>query len=223
MAGTTLFCFHHAGGTEWQFRSWPSRLHPSVTVVGVPLECRTGTVETIEHLASKALVRIQDADMETSAFYGHSMGGLVAYEVCRMLLREDKTPPSAVILGGSAAPGALKDSEEALRILDTTEPSPALMPEYIVERTAAGVRRACAYAPPMSPLPIQLDLISGSRDRLVNIRQMQRWEDYCAPLPRYHEVVGGHLFHRTAVDEFMVVLRQLIPCNAHLAGTAAAS
>lgn len=97
------------------------------------------------------------------------------------------------------------------------------MPEYILERTAAGVRRACAYAPPVSPLPIQLDLITGSRDKLVNIRQMRRREEYCAPPPRYHEVVGGHLFHRTAFDEFMVVLRQLIPCNANRAGTAAVS
>lgn len=223
MAGTTLFCFHHAGGTEWQFRSWPSRLHPSVTVVGVPLERRSGTPETIENLAAKALAHMQGAHMGTSAFYGHSMGGLVAYEVCRMLLREGRTPPSAVILGGSAAPGALRDSEEALRILDSSEPPPALMPDYILERTAAGVRRACAYSPPMSPLPIQLDLITGSRDKLVNIRQMRRWEEYCAPEPRYHEVVGGHLFHRTEVDEFMVVLRRLIPCNAHRTGTAAAS
>lgn len=223
MAGTNLYCFHHAGGTEWQFRSWASRLHPSVTVIGVPLECRTGEAETIEHMAAKAFTYLQDADLSTSAFYGHSMGGHVAFEVCRLLFKHGLGMPSAVILGGSPAPGSVPDSREALRILDETEPPPALLPTYISERTADGVRRACAYSPPREGLPIQLDLIGGTTDRLVNIRRMRLWEEYCGPLPRYHEVDGGHLFHRTALDDFMIVLRQLIPCNAHLAGTAAAS
>lgn len=223
MAGTTLFCFHHAGGTEWQFRSWPSRLHPSVTIVGVPLERRTGGPETIEQLAAYAFEYLREADMPTSAFYGHSMGGHVAYEVCRLLLQHRLELPGAVILGGSPAPGSVPDSYEALRILDESEPPPSVLPDYITDRTVAGVQRACAYSPPRSDLPVQLDLIGGTNDRLVDFRRMRLWEEYCGPAPRYYQVDGGHLFHRTALDDFMVVLRQLIPCNAHRVGTAAAS
>ncbi|MFJ4170500.1 thioesterase II family protein [Paenarthrobacter sp. NPDC089714] len=223
MAGTTLYCFHHAGGTEWQFRSWQSRLQASVRVIGVPVECRTGEVQTIEDMAARALEFLKSAHLPTAAFYGHSMGGHVAYEVCRLLLERGLDLPSAVILGGSPAPGSLPDSGEALRILHETEPMPAFLPGYIAERTAAGVRRACAYSPPRDKIPLQLDLIRGTKDTLVNIRRMQQWEEYCGPTPRYHQVVGGHLFHRTALDDFMTVLEHLVPLNAHSAGTAAAS
>ncbi|MFF1830002.1 thioesterase II family protein [Paenarthrobacter sp. NPDC058040] len=223
MARTTLFCFHHAGGSEWQFRSWSSRLSPAIKVVGVPLECRTGEPQTIEQMAARARNFLAGEDIASAAFYGHSMGGLVAFEVCRQLSAAGLELPAAVILGGSPPPGTLPASEEALRILDETEPLPAFLPAYITERMEAGVRRACAYSPPRDKIPTQLDVICGTTDNLVNFRRMQQWEDYCDPAPRYHQVVGGHLFHRSAQDDFMTVLRQLIPCNALPAGTAAAS
>lgn len=223
MAGTTLFCFHHAGGSEWQFRSWASRLSPAIKAVGVPLECRTGEPQTIEQMAARALNFLAGEHLAAAAFYGHSMGGLVAYEACRQLLHQGLDIPTAVILGGSPAPGSIPSSEEALRILNETEPMPSFLPGYITERMEAGVQRACAYSPPRDKIPTQLDVIRGISDKLVNFRRMQQWEEYCGPAPRYHQVVGGHLFHRSAQDDFMTVLRQLIPCNALPAGTAAAS
>lgn len=182
-----------------------------------------GEPETIEHLAAKAFSSLYDKDLSASAFYGHSMGGHVVYEVCRMLLANHLGLPAAVILGASPAPGSIPDSGEALRILETCEPSLNKLPEYITERTAAGVQRACAYAPPKVALPIQLDILAGTRDELVNFERMRLWEDFCAPAPRYYQVDGGHLFHRSALDDFMVLLRQLVPCNASQTGTAAAS
>lgn len=219
MTSITLYCFHHAGGSEWQFRKWPSHLHPSVKVVGVPLERDGGKSEkSVEQLASSALSYIAPSDIGSSVFYGHSMGGLIAFELCRMLIEARRELPAKVILGGSPAPGTLR--------LEADWAGPSTMdalPQYIRDRTAAGITRSRAYAPPQQRLPVPLELIRGRRDELVSTTAMLAWEEYCTETPRYHLIDGDHLFHRTSTDAFMSVLRDLIPCTATPVGNAAVS
>ena len=195
-------------------------MHPSVKVVGVPLERRGGVaLESIEHLAATAMNYVSAFDMRTAVFYGHSMGGLVAFELCRQLIKDRRELPLKVILGGSAAPGSLPPDAGHL----TTSSTLRELPQYIRDRTAAGVARSRAYAPPKQPIPVSLDLIHGVRDDLVSLSAMVAWEEYCAQSPRYHQVNGDHLFHRTSTEEFMSVLRGLIPGTVARPGRVAMS
>lgn len=222
MAGITLFCFHHAGSTEFVFSSWWKHLDSSVTVVGVPLEDRRASGQTIEDLAARAFEFVHGADMASTVFYGHSMGGLVAYQLCRLLDELGLGLPATVILGGSPPPGVVSDPRAALDLLEHDR-GQEVVPDYLRARALEGIRRSCAYSPEPSELPVQLDLIAGGRDRLVDKDHMKLWEDFCGPTPRYHLVDGGHFFHRTATESFMSLLRGLIPCNARLVPTAAFS
>lgn len=176
------------------------------------------TPESIEQLASSALDYISASDMSTAVFYGHSMGGLVAFELCRLLIDDRRELPLKVILGGSAAPGTLPQDTDGLISSPLAE-----LPQYIRDRTAAGVARSRAYAPPKQRIPVSLELIRGLRDELVSVSATMAWAEYCAQTPRYHRVDGDHLFHRTRTEEFMSVLRVLIPCTTSCPGTVAAS
>lgn len=204
----TLFCFHHAGGTERQFNSWNRRLAPSVAVVGIPVENRLARDETIEDLAVNALKKIDGFEVDTFAFYGHSMGGLVAYEVCRRLHDSGKRLPTKIIIGGAGAPQAITENR-ALQKLSLINPSALHVPRYITQRTVAGVKRACNYNPKPSKIPVLINIITGSRDPLIGHEEVIKWGEYSSLAPSFYEVSGDHFFHLSHKNEFLSLIQLL--------------
>jgi pimeloyl-ACP methyl ester carboxylesterase len=86
-----LFCFHHAGGGASIFSGWPSVLGRLADVLPVQLPGRERRirepritdrailVDELEHHLGPYLRR-------PYVFYGHSMGGLIAYDLAQQLL-----------------------------------------------------------------------------------------------------------------------------------------
>ncbi|MFF3065856.1 thioesterase II family protein [Oerskovia sp. NPDC057915] len=194
MRPVTIYCFHHAGGNPAGFRPLRAALAPEVDVVPLALE-RPGEVATIESIAEEVGRRLAGADLSDAHFYGHSMGGLVAYELCRTRAERGEPLPRSIVLAAVAPPGTL-DPEGAraaalLRAGATVVPAPGL-----AERTTAGVRRSLAYSPPVRALPTPFELVHGTRDEVVTARLMRGWGEYTHGRLREHAVDDGHLFHR---------------------------
>ncbi len=87
-----LFCFHYAGGGASVFRGWRDSLPQSVEVCAIELPGRgmrlrespfTQLEPLVQHLASTLLPYLD----KPFAFFGHSMGGLVSFELTRLLRR----------------------------------------------------------------------------------------------------------------------------------------
>lgn len=194
MRPVTLYCFHHAGGNPAGFRPLRAALAPEVDVVPLALE-RPGEVATIESIAEDVDRRLAGVDLGDAYLYGHSMGGLVAYELCRTRAEGGEPLPRALVLAAVAPPGALDPeggrAAALLRTGATLVPAPGL-----AERTTAGVRRSLAYAPPVRPVPVPFELVHGTRDEVVTAQLMRGWGEYTAGRLREHAVDDGHLFHR---------------------------
>lgn len=194
MRPVTLYCFHHAGGNPAGFRPLRAALAPEVDVVPLALE-RPGEAATIESIAEDVGRSLAGTDLGDTHFYGHSMGGLVAYELCRTRAERGETLPRSLVLAAVAPPGALDpDGARAAALLRAgaaVVPAPGL-----AERTAAGVRRSLAYAPPVRPVPTVFELVHGTRDEVVTARLMRGWDEYTLGRAREHAVDDGHLFHR---------------------------
>lgn len=100
-----LFVFHHAGGSHLPYRDWPGRF-PAGWDVRTPDAPGHGLL--MDRPAIGDALRLVDhfrteLDAELTgpyALFGHSMGGLIAYELTRRLVAEGRTPP--VWLGLSA-------------------------------------------------------------------------------------------------------------------------
>jgi medium-chain acyl-[acyl-carrier-protein] hydrolase len=100
-----LFCFHYAGGGAAIFRTWSDSLPSSVEVCAIELPGRgmrlkeppfTQLEPLVQHLAS-ALFPYLDKPF---AFFGHSMGGLVSFELTRLLRREYGVSPVHLFVSG---------------------------------------------------------------------------------------------------------------------------
>ncbi|WP_267241964.1 thioesterase II family protein [Streptomyces sp. PR69] len=104
-----LFCFHHAGGGASFFAPWPGWVVPSVEVLPVQLPGREARYreprfDDVGRLAEVLVRELEPWLQGPYAFYGHSMGALVAFAVAAARERTGGRAPSALFVGAYAAP-----------------------------------------------------------------------------------------------------------------------
>jgi len=104
-----LFCFPHAGGGAGAFRAWPSRLAPRVDVCPIQLPGRENRLReraftTITPLIEKLADVLQPYLDVPFALFGHSMGGLVSFELSRQLRRDHRPGPFHLLVACIRAP-----------------------------------------------------------------------------------------------------------------------
>jgi len=108
-ASLRLFCFPYAGGGTTIFRAWPQGMPDDVEVAPVQLPGREGRLREPSFTQINPLVRaLADAlrphlDREF-AFFGHSMGAIISFELARELRRRRGPAPAHLFVSGRAAP-----------------------------------------------------------------------------------------------------------------------
>nr|BFE70691.1 hypothetical protein GCM10020092_039920 [Actinoplanes digitatis] len=111
-ATVRLFCFPYAGGGATAFQPWSTRLPANVEVWPVCLPGReqrlfdpayTSLDDLVRELRGELAGPIADSGVPV-AFFGHSMGALLAFELARALRDNGDTQPSTLVLSGRAAP-----------------------------------------------------------------------------------------------------------------------
>src|ERR1700694_2711560 len=104
-----LFCFPYAGAGASIFRAWPDGLPTDVEVCPVQFPGRgtrlmerpfTRLSPLVEALA-QALVPLLDKPF---AFFGHSLGALVGFELARQLRRQTGVQPVRLFVSADRAP-----------------------------------------------------------------------------------------------------------------------
>jgi surfactin synthase thioesterase subunit len=209
-----LFCFHHAGGTTAAFAHWRETLGPDITVLPVRLPGRESRVREPRVTDLAALTRDLDLELdplldEPYAFYGHSMGALIAYSLTRLRALRGASLPVRLMVGAYPGPH-LKPPTEAVRTLPDPELgrwlvdhgglSPVLLqyPNWLSSATALlrddlmlchSYRHADG-----EPLPCPIDVFTGAADPLMTGELAAAWRGHTRAGFRVHVVPGGHLF-----------------------------
>ncbi len=120
-----LICFSHAGGGAAVYRPWALSMPAAVEVMAIVLPGREGRVhETPLPAMSMLLEELIPALLphldRPFAFFGHSMGALVAFETARALQRHGASLPIRLLLSGRRAPH-LPEQEPPLHQLQNDE------------------------------------------------------------------------------------------------------
>lgn len=154
------------------------------------------------------------------AFYGHSMGALVAFEVLRRFVELGFPLPAALFVSGRDAPQYgdqeqvhhLPDAEllDRLRAWEGMEPQE--LPQYAelvalmlpTIRADLSLAETYQYLPgPLLPLPVRV--LRGARDPLVRAGDAG-WARQTSADCSVHEFDGGHFFvqdHERSVVTFI--------------------
>lgn len=108
-ASVRLFCFPYAGGSSLIFRAWPGILPSNIEVCPLNLPGRGfrfheppfTRIESLVEAAAQAILPYLD---KPAAFFGHSMGALISFELIRYLRRHHSFQPSYLFVSGRMAP-----------------------------------------------------------------------------------------------------------------------
>ncbi|MFD6354955.1 thioesterase II family protein [Nocardia tengchongensis] len=229
-ASLRLFCFHHAGGGASGYRTWQPALGPHTAVRPVLLpgrDRRSGEspFDDLEPLIADLDAQLDEHLTDTFAFFGHSMGALLAYHLaCR---RRDRgaTLPAALIVSGCTAPHlpsslppveALDDAALIRLLVDLGGlPAPILEVPVLLTDALPVIRddlRVCAShrydsAP---PLPCPIHVFGGAADPLVDDLELAAWREHTTAHSEVRILPGDHFFLFDRPDDLFDHLRPLL-------------
>ncbi len=227
-----LFCLPHGGGSAILYHQWPAHLPPQVEVQAVQLPGRGLRLREPPYDRSAPLVQALAQALKPAldgapfAFFGHSLGALLAYELTHVL-REEGLQPQALFASASHAPQLLPPGEilhrlsrpaliEALKRLEGTPPElldnadildivlPTLRADMAVLETYVYEAR--------EPLSCTLIACAARRDTRVAPWQVEAWRQQAAGPFEYHLFEGGHFYLNDVLPQLgQLIARVLTP------------
>ncbi|MFJ2407256.1 thioesterase II family protein [Streptomyces xanthochromogenes] len=208
-----LICFPHAGGAASSYLSLATALTPAVDVLAVQYpgrqdRRREAPIEDIGRMAEALADEMRGQTEKPYAFFGHSMGAVLAYETACRLDERHLRGPAALILSGRGAPAPRPRLHDQLRtdadilaavrrlggaspqVLDDPEMREMVMPALRADYRAIG-----SYAwQPREPLDTPITVLIGDSDPVVTVEQAAAWVDFTTATTRTHVFPGGHFY-----------------------------
>jgi surfactin synthase thioesterase subunit len=221
-----VFCFPYAGAGALVYRAWRERLRGTATVCGIGLPGRESRLnerpfDSMEDLAPALAAGLLPVLREPFAFFGHSMGAGIAFEVTRWLRRNGHLLPRSLHVSAARAPQdrtkfpAAPDptNEELLNQLRRLRgisshilEKPELL-EIAMTSLRADTRMYRRYRyTAEEPLAVPLFAYSGTADPSITPEQMEAWRAQTSVLFERREFPGGHFYIDSERDAFLDAL-----------------
>jgi len=217
-ASLRLFCFPYAGGTAGTFRTWPRCLPEKVELCAFQLPGRgTRMSESpFTHLSPliTTLARVIKPYLDRpAAFFGHSMGALIAFELARRLRWESNREPVHLFLSGRRAAQLpidephtydLPESEflNKLRRLNGTPPEVFDHPELLqlmipLLRADFSICQTYTYSTE-PPLSCPITVFGGLKDHEIGPELLKPWAAQTTSTFSLRMLPGDHFFINTS-------------------------
>lgn len=226
-----LFCFPYAGGSAGLtvFREWATELPESVEVLALEMPGRgrrygEPLIGDLRKLTASLRSEIAPLLDLPCVFFGHSVGALVSFELCRALQAAGKPMPELLIASGKRAPHLphrhrlhlLPDPQliEALKQYNGT-PDDVLKNSELMELFLPVLRADFSLAETYvhersAPLPLPIHALGGVGDGDVQRTCLEAWSEHSAEGFVCEMFAGDHFFlqgeGRAAVRERVCAL-----------------
>ncbi|MEV4441889.1 alpha/beta fold hydrolase [Streptomyces sp. NPDC049577] len=215
--GIKLICFPYAGGSPEMFRAWADGLSDRVELLAVRLPGRGRRLkETLprewEPLLAEIFEALSPRLSDPHAFYGHSFGARLAYEVARLAVAGCPGATRRLFVSGSRSPGSpqrrpylheLSDAAfaDAVREMGGT-PAEILdnpvMARFFLPIVRADIRLAEIWDDRHgSGVDLPITALYGGSDPIDGADSMSGWRTYGNAESELVETAGGHFFPDT--------------------------
>lgn len=214
-AHTRLICFHYAGGGASAFKDWADSMPAGIEFNIVQMPGREERLGEPLYTDMAALVEVLTEEIlqlgdRAYAFFGHSMGAIVAYEVARRLAQLGAPQPQHLFLSARAVPD-LENTSEPLRFLanetfiDKLHQTYGAVPEAIrksaeLQEVFLPILRADVELlethteADVDPLDCPLTVLGGVDDPAITSAMLAGWRARTSAGFEQHEFPGGHFF-----------------------------
>lgn len=213
-ADLRLFCFPYAGGGTSIYRTWSEKLPPTVELCALQLPGRgprimerpfTRMTPLVSAVAQSLLPRLD----KPFAFFGHSMGALVAFELTRYLRKHKHSLPLQLFISGARAPQLVKRSlpihtlpkaefikklrrlkGTSLELLEHAELMQLMLPAL---RADIKICETYVYKKEL-PLALPISVFGGVQDRQVKVTHLESWQCQTVSAFSLEMLPGNHFF-----------------------------
>lgn len=232
-AAMRLFCLPYAGGSPLVFCNWPASLPDSIEVCPIQLPGRGMRLREppFTRLAPllESLIPVMRPFLDKPfALFGHSMGGLICFELARALRLRSGLEPECMFLAGRQAPPMPDrttarydlpepDFIEELRHLNGTPPEILEHPELmrlLVPLLRAELELCQTYVYQPGPnLDCPLFIFGGVHDGEVSYEELKAWRPFTTGAFSVRMLPGDHFFVRTASSELLRMISDVLNTN----------
>ena len=229
-AALRLFCFPYAGGGSVIFHHWGMELPADIEVCAIKLPGRENRLSEPPFIRVAPLVQALAEGLRPYldrpfAFFGHSLGGLVSFELAHELLRQRHPAPVHLLVSAMRAPHLpatrpdihglptpaliehlrnFQGTPEA--ILNNRAMMEMLLPALRADFAMSETHRHSAKA----PLACPITAFCGLQDTLVSEDALRAWQGYTHHTFTMHTIAGNHFFINHARSEVLQKVRQAL-------------
>lgn len=220
-----LVCFPHAGGAATYYFALSKALAPQVEVLSVQYPGRQDRrlekrIDSITELARQAHLALGSWTSVPFAFFGHSMGATVAFEVARIFARNGEAGPAWFFASGRRAPSChrtesvhLRDDAGLIaelrqvgatdeRFLRDAEILDAILPVARNDYKAIETY-SCAPGPSLN---CPVTVLVGERDPKTTIEEATAWRAHSAREIDLRIFPGGHFYLDSCQRELVEII-----------------
>jgi medium-chain acyl-[acyl-carrier-protein] hydrolase len=228
-----LFCIPHAGNGPAAFRGWAAALQPEIEVIVVEMPGRESRFNEAPYRSMELLVAdlsraVVDCLVEDHpfAFFGNSMGSVVAFETLHEVRRQTGREASQLFVSAAGAPhcepvlppiGHLGDRELIDAVVERYGgiPAPVLADaEFlasVLPTLRADIQMLEAYQRREThPLGCPITAYGGRFDTTVPQEQVEAWREQTTGIFRSIFLEDGHLYLQSAREFLVKNLRQAL-------------
>lgn len=230
-APVRLFCFHCAGGSGSEFRSWSAHLPSSVELVAVQLPGREGRIKEafiarMADLTGAVAEAMRPYLDKPYAIFGHSLGSIVGFEVIRELRRRGLPQPFLFIPAGRQGPQVKAKKapiaslpEEAFvvelrkeygqhigAILDSAELREVFIPQIHADFALSEIYRFYDE----QPLDCPIVAFAGVSEQDLERDELNAWSAHTSRSFHSRRFPGDHFFIRESQRLVVEAIRQQI-------------
>lgn len=213
-ASCRLFCFPYAGGSSFIFNSWSKTIAENVELVAIQLPGRANRMTekpftNVESLVEVLTEKILPFTSMPFAFFGHSMGAIISYELAVNLMKEVSIEPIHLFVSGRSAPHLaarekitynLPDKEFIKEIAKLNgTPKEILQNAELLELLFPLLRADFELVETYgfknhAPLNCPISAFGGSDDDEVPVEDVKAWKQHTVSDFKLNILEGDHFF-----------------------------
>ncbi|HEX2937491.1 MAG TPA: thioesterase domain-containing protein [Ruminiclostridium sp.] len=227
-----LFCLAYAGGSALTYNKINQYLDNNIELIPIEYDGR-GKIINEEFYPDMASA-VDDVYKEVSkhldsgefAVYGHSLGGVVTYELCKKLKKESGREPGCIFISGRYPPHIIKEAsmlyklpdeefkEEILRIggtpkevFENKELAKLFVP---ILRADYKIIEQYRYVEENVKFKSKIIVLGGKEDKTADRSDLYEWQKYSEKPINVFEFDGGHFFINEYTREVTEVINETL-------------
>ncbi|MBU3188241.1 thioesterase [Clostridium bowmanii] len=222
-----LFCIPYSGASATVYLKWAQHLNKNIEIHAVELPGRglkagEKLCTDIDDIVEKIFKDVSEEIDETSeyAILGHSLGGLIAYELYYKLMKSKYKKPLHIFISGSKSPHLRIDERDSYKLpleklkdlilkYGLTTSNEIFMNKEVMDfflpiiRADFKIGDTYNYIKKEKKIASDMTVLVGTKDNSMSIDDAQAWEELVSGDFKLKKFNGGHFFIKDYEDDIL--------------------